>query len=63
MHGAVHTIPILRPAIITLITAILTIAANDGTNQNIYQWFAEQQNAILPVELKEFTARLLKQEG
>lgn len=32
--------------------------SNDGTNQNIYRWFAEQQNAVLPVELKEFTARL-----
>ena len=31
---------------------------NDGLNQNIYQWFAEQQSAILPVELKELTARL-----
>ena len=31
---------------------------NDGANQNIYQWFAEQQSAILPVTLKEFTARL-----
>lgn len=32
--------------------------SNDGTNQNIYRWFAEQQNVILPVELQEFTARL-----
>lgn len=35
-----------------------TTRTNDGVNQNIYQWFAEQQNAVLPVELKEFTARL-----
>jgi predicted esterase len=35
-------------------------AANDGTNENIYQWFAQQENnAVLPVELKEFTARLV----
>jgi predicted esterase len=31
---------------------------NDGVNQNIYEWFAQQQNVILPVKLKEFTARL-----
>jgi predicted esterase len=32
---------------------------NDGQNQNIYQWFAQSQNVILPVKLKEFTARLI----
>jgi predicted esterase len=31
---------------------------NDGKNQNVYEWFAESQSAILPVTLKEFTARL-----
>lgn len=35
-----------------------TNRTNDGLNQNIYEWFAEQQSAILPVILKEFTARL-----
>lgn len=32
--------------------------SNDNQNQNIYQWFAQSQSAILPVRLKEFTARL-----
>jgi len=32
--------------------------ANDGQNENIYEWFAQSQSAILPVTLKEFTARL-----
>lgn len=31
---------------------------NDNTNQNIYQWFAQSQSAVLPVTLKDFTARL-----
>jgi predicted esterase len=35
-----------------------TTRTNDGQNQNIYEWFAESQNAVLPVTLKEFTARL-----
>ena len=35
-----------------------TSKTNDGQNQNIYEWFAQSQNAILPVTLKEFTARL-----
>ena len=35
-----------------------TTRTNDGQNQNIYQWFAQQQSAILPVKLKEFIARL-----
>jgi predicted esterase len=35
-----------------------TVRTNDNQNQNIYEWFAEQQSAILPVKLKEFTARL-----
>ena len=38
----------------------LTNPQNDNTNQNIYQWFAQSQNAVLPVTLKEFTARLNK---
>jgi predicted esterase len=33
--------------------------SNDNQNQNIYEWFAQQQSAVLPVTLKEFTARLL----
>jgi len=33
--------------------------ANDGINMNMYQWFATQQSAVLPVKLKSFTARLL----
>lgn len=36
-----------------------TSRTNDGKNQNIYQWFAQSTNAVLPVELKEFTARLI----
>jgi predicted esterase len=36
----------------------LKTAPNDNTNQNIYQWFAQSQNVVLPVTLKEFTARL-----
>lgn len=35
-----------------------TTRTNDGVNENIYEWFAQQTNAVLPVELKEFTARL-----
>ncbi|MBL7697055.1 MAG: T9SS type A sorting domain-containing protein [Chitinophagaceae bacterium] len=34
-------------------------AQNDDNNQNIYQWFAQSTNVVLPVELKEFTARLI----
>lgn len=37
----------------------LKTAPNDNTNENIYQWFAQSQSAILPVTLKEFTARLV----
>lgn len=36
----------------------VTGKTNDNTNENIYQWFAQSQSAILPVKLKEFTARL-----
>jgi hypothetical protein len=32
---------------------------NDGINQNVYKWFAQQQNSVLPVKLKSYTARLL----
>lgn len=35
-----------------------TSKTNDGLNQNIYEWFAQSQSAVLPVTLKEFTARL-----
>ena len=34
-------------------------STNDGVNQNMYQWFANQQNATLPVLLKSFDARLI----
>jgi predicted esterase len=36
-----------------------TTRTNDGQNQNIYEWFAQSQSAVLPVKLKEFTARLI----
>ncbi len=33
--------------------------ANDGINQNVYQWFNNQTNAILPVVMKSYSARLV----
>jgi predicted esterase len=33
--------------------------ANDGINQSMYQWFTQQISAVLPVNLKLFTARLI----
>ena len=36
-----------------------TTNANDGINQNIYQWFIQQISAVLPVTLKSYTARLV----
>lgn len=33
--------------------------ANDGINLNMYEWFASQQAAVLPVKLRSFTARLM----
>lgn len=32
--------------------------ANDGINQNMYQWLLSQTNSVLPVALKSYTARL-----
>jgi predicted esterase len=31
--------------------------ANDGINQNMYQWFAASTNAVLPVVLKDYLVR------
>jgi predicted esterase len=33
--------------------------ANDGVNQNVYEWFSEAQSAVLPVKLKDYSARLI----
>ena len=33
--------------------------ANDGINQNVYQWMIAQSNAVLPVVMKSYNARLV----
>lgn len=33
--------------------------ANDNVNQNIYQWFMNQTNVVLPVVMKSYNARLV----
>jgi hypothetical protein len=33
--------------------------SNDGVNENIYDWFSSAESALLPVKLKEYTARLV----
>lgn len=35
------------------------IGANDGINQNVYEWMMAQTNAIVPVVMKSYTARLI----
>jgi predicted esterase len=35
------------------------VGANDGINQNMYQWFASKSNAVLPVTLRKYFARLV----
>lgn len=35
-----------------------TIGPNDGINKNMYEWFATQANAVLPVTLKSYFVRL-----
>lgn len=33
--------------------------ANDGINLNMYEWFSQQQNAILPVKLQNYLTRVV----
>lgn len=33
--------------------------SNDGINENIYEWFSSAESALLPVKLKDYTARLV----
>ena len=43
-------------------TASGAVGANDGINQNMYQWFATQANAVLPVTMKSYVARLINRK-
>ncbi len=35
------------------------VGANDGINQNVYEWMMAQTNMIVPVVMKSYTARLV----
>jgi hypothetical protein len=40
-------------------TASGAVGANDGINQNMYQWFSTKTNVILPVTMKNILARVV----
>lgn len=41
----------------------LNTGLNDGVNLNMYEWFSNQVNTLLPVKLKSFTAKLENDNG